>query len=74
MIEARALGKDFGAVRALDGLDLDVGEAEFFGFLGPNGAGKTTTVHILATLLRPTRGSARIARHDVVREDRKSVV
>src|SRR2546426_480382 len=68
MIEARGLGKDFGAVRALDGLDLDVGEAEFFGFLGPNGAGKTTTVHILATLLRPTRGSARIAGHDVMRE------
>ncbi len=68
MIEARGLGKDFGAVRALDGLDLDVGEAEFFGFLGPNGAGKTTTVHILATLLAPTRGSARIAGHDVVRE------
>ena len=41
MIEARGLGKDFGAVRALDGLDLDVGEAEFFGFLGPHGAGKT---------------------------------
>jgi len=76
MIEALGLGKDFGAVRALDGLDLDVGEAEFFGFLGPNGAGKTTTVHILATLLRPTRGSARIARHDVVRESlavRKSI-
>src|SRR2546428_355334 len=76
MIEALGLGKDFGAVRALDGLDLDVGEAEFFGFLGPNGAGKTTTVHILATLLRPTRGSARIAGHDVVRESlavRKSI-
>ena len=68
MIEARGLGKDFGAVRALDGLDLDVGEAEFFGFLGPNGAGKTTAVHIFATLLAPTRGSARIAGHDVVRE------
>src|SRR2546426_2943458 len=76
MIEALGLGKDFGAVRALDGLDLDVGEAEFFGFLGPNGAGKTTTVHILATLLRPTRGSARISGHDVVRESlavRKSI-
>src|SRR2546426_9776440 len=68
MIEARGLGKDFGAVRAVDGLDLDVGEAEFFGFLGPNGAGKTTAVHLFATLLAPTRGSARIAGHDVVRE------
>jgi ABC-2 type transport system ATP-binding protein len=68
MIEARGLGKDFGAIRALDGLDLDVGEAEFFGFLGPNGAGKTTTVHLLATLLRPARGTARVCGHDVVRE------
>jgi ABC-2 type transport system ATP-binding protein len=67
-IEVRGLGKDFGSLRALDALDLDVQEAEFFGFLGPNGAGKTTTVHLLATLLRPTRGSARIAGHDVVRE------
>src|SRR5207245_499521 len=50
-------------------LDLEVREAEFFGLLGPNGAGKTTTVHLLATLLRPTRGTARVAGHDVVRED-----
>ncbi len=68
MIEARGLGKDFGSIRALDGLDLQVGEGEFFGFLGTNGAGKTTTVHLLATLLKPTRGTARVAGHDVVRE------
>src|SRR5437762_3268754 len=58
-----------GAIRALDALDLEVREAEFFGLLGPNGAGKTTTVHLLATLLRPTRGTARAAGYDVVRED-----
>jgi len=67
-IDVRGLGKDFGAVRALDRLDLEVRDAEFFGFLGPNGAGKTTTVHLLATLLTPSRGSARVAGHDVVRD------
>jgi len=64
-IDARGLGKDFGSVRALDRLDLEVREGEFFGFLGPNGAGKTTTVHLLATLLAPSRGSARVAGHDI---------
>jgi ABC-2 type transport system ATP-binding protein len=68
-IAARGLGKDFGSIRALDHLDLEVREAEFFGFLGPNGAGKTTTVHLLATLLRPSRGTASVAGYDVVRED-----
>jgi len=67
-IAACGLGKDFGSIRALDALDLEVREAEFFGFLGPNGAGKTTTVHILATLLKPGRGTARVAGYDVVRE------
>src|SRR3989442_9863593 len=67
-IAASGLGKDFGAVRALDRLDLEVREAEFFGFLGPNGAGKTTTVHLLATLLAPSRGGARVAGYDVARD------
>lgn len=67
-IEARGLGKDFGSVRALDHLDLDVAEAEFFALLGPNGAGKTTTVHLLATLLTPSRGRARVAGQDVRRD------
>jgi len=66
-IEARGLGKDYGSIRALDRLDLEVQDAEFFGFLGPNGAGKTTTVHLLATLVQPSRGAARVAGHDVVR-------
>jgi ABC-2 type transport system ATP-binding protein len=67
-IAASGLGKDFGAIRALDHLDLEVREAEFFGLLGPNGAGKTTTVHLLATLLAPTRGTARVAGHDVAHD------
>src|SRR5437588_12520660 len=68
-IEARGLGKDFGSIRALDQLDLDVRAGEFFGLLGPNGAGKTTTVHLLATLLAPTRGTARVVGHDVAQDD-----
>ncbi|HET9708589.1 MAG TPA: ABC transporter ATP-binding protein [Gemmatimonadales bacterium] len=67
-IEARGLGKDFGPVRALDSLDLDVAAGEFFALLGPNGAGKTTAIHLLATLLHPTRGSARVLGHDLVRD------
>ena len=67
-IEARGLGKDFGPVRALDSLDLDVSVGEFFALLGPNGAGKTTAVHLFATLLHPTRGRARVLGHDVVRD------
>ena len=67
-IDARGLGKDFGALRALDRLDLEVREGEFFGLLGPNGAGKTTTVHLFATLLAPSRGTARVAGHDVVQD------
>jgi ABC-2 type transport system ATP-binding protein len=55
-------------VRALDGVDLEVHEGTVLGLLGPNGAGKTTTVRILATLLRPDAGSARVSGHDVVRE------
>jgi ABC-2 type transport system ATP-binding protein len=66
-IAASGLGKDFGAIRALDRLDLEVGAGEFFGFLGPNGAGKTTTLHLLATLLTPTRGRAWVAGHDIAR-------
>src|SRR5690242_21781545 len=67
-IDARGLGKDYGPVTALGRLDLEVHDSEFFGFLGPNGAGKTTTVHLLATLLAPSRGTARVAGHDVARE------
>ncbi len=50
---------------AVDGLNLTVSQGELFGFLGPNGAGKTTTIRILTTLLRPTRGRAWVAGHDV---------
>jgi ABC-2 type transport system ATP-binding protein len=67
-IEAQGLTKAFGDHRVLDGLDLRVGAGEVFALLGANGAGKTTTVRILATLLEPDGGTARVAGHDVVRE------
>lgn len=67
-IETRALVKLFGNVRAVDGIDLVVPRGSVFGLLGPNGAGKTTTVRMLATLLRPDGGSARVLGHDVVGE------
>jgi ABC-2 type transport system ATP-binding protein len=57
--------------RAVDGIDLRVERGEIFGVLGPNGAGKTTTMKMLATLLEPTVGSARILGYDVVREARE---
>src|SRR5215218_1268395 len=66
-VEVRDLVREFkGGIRAVDGLDLEVGLGEIYGFLGPNGAGKTTCVRILTTLLRPTAGTARVAGHDVV--------
>src|SRR5688572_11553251 len=65
-IEASGLVKHFGDVRAVDGVDLSVPRGTVYGVLGPNGAGKTTTIRVLATLLRPDRGSARVLGHDVV--------
>ena len=67
-IETRGLVKTFGATRALDGADLRIREGSVYGLLGPNGAGKTTTIRILATLLRPTAGTATVLGHDVVRD------
>ena len=60
-IEARGLSKRFGAILALDRLDLVVPRGSVFGLLGPNGAGKTTTIRILTGLARPTEGGASVA-------------
>ncbi|MEC7144381.1 MAG: ATP-binding cassette domain-containing protein, partial [Actinomycetota bacterium] len=62
---AHGLVRRFGDLTAVDGIDLDVGEGEIFGFLGPNGAGKSTTVRMLVTLLKPSAGSASVAGFDV---------
>jgi oleandomycin transport system ATP-binding protein len=67
-IEATGLRKRFGTTQALDGVDLAAEAGTVLGVLGPNGAGKTTAVRVLATLLRPDAGSARIGGHDVLRE------
>ncbi|HEV2727495.1 MAG TPA: ATP-binding cassette domain-containing protein [Solirubrobacterales bacterium] len=67
-VEAGGLVKAFGEVRAVDGVDLNVRRGSVYGVLGPNGAGKTTTIRMLATLLRPDAGSARVLGHDVVAE------
>ncbi len=59
-IEASGLVKSFGSTAAVDGLDLTVPSGGVYGLLGPNGAGKTTTIRMLATLLAPDSGSARV--------------
>jgi ABC-2 type transport system ATP-binding protein len=67
-IEATGLVKTFGETRAVDGVDLTVPSGSVYGVLGPNGAGKTTTIRMLATLIRPDAGSARVLGHDIVEE------
>ena len=70
-VETEGLGRDYGAVRALAGLDLRVPHGALVGLLGPNGAGKTTVMLLLGTLLSPTRGRARIFGQDVVGDRRR---
>ena len=70
-ITAEGLVRDFGKVRAVDGVDLSVAEGEIYGFLGPNGAGKSTVVRVLTTLLLPTAGRASIAGLDVVEQPQR---
>ena len=67
-IESTDIYRQFGEVRAVEGVSLAVSPGEIYGFLGPNGAGKTTTLRVLTTLLLPTNGSAKVAGHDVVSE------
>src|ERR671916_360274 len=71
-VEAIGLVKHFSTgkkvTKAVDGVDLTISEGSVFGVLGPNGAGKTTAVRMLATLLRPDAGTARVLGHDVVHD------
>jgi ABC-2 type transport system ATP-binding protein len=70
-IEARGLTKRFGPLTAVDHLSFEVEEGEVFGLLGPNGAGKTTTVRMLACLIPPSEGSARVGEYDIGRDSLK---
>jgi len=70
-VRAEGLVKRFGDTKALDGVDLAVRRGTVLGLLGPNGAGKTTAVRVLATLLRPDGGWARVDGHDVVADAAK---
>ena len=67
-VEAHGLVKQFGDVKALNGIDLVVPRGQVVGLLGPNGSGKTTTVRILATLLKATSGTAKVAGFDVAKQ------
>src|SRR5690349_3830414 len=66
VIRVAGLVKKFGNITAVAGIDFEVWAREIFGFLGPNGAGKSTTIQILATLLKPTAGTAELAGYDVL--------
>lgn len=65
MIQTRNLSKSFGQLKAVDDLNLDIRQGEFFAFLGPNAAGKTTTIKMLTGLIRPTCGSCKIHGYDI---------
>jgi len=67
-VELRELTRRFGSLVAVDGVSLSVPAASILGLLGPNGAGKSTTIKMLATLLPPSSGAARVAGFDIVRQ------
>ena len=71
MITIRNLVKRYENLIAVDGLNLDIHENEIFGLLGSNGAGKTTIIHMLATLLKPTSGTAIVNGYDIIKESSK---
>jgi ABC-2 type transport system ATP-binding protein len=68
LIQLQSLSRSYGGRPAVRGVSLDIPAGEVFGLLGPNGAGKSTTMKMLATLLRPSGGTARIAGHDLITE------
>lgn len=70
-VRTRALSRNYGSLRALDALDLEVSRGTLFALLGPNGAGKSTTIAILTTLLAPSAGEAMVAGWDVVKHPRE---
>jgi ABC-2 type transport system ATP-binding protein len=71
LISIKNLVKTYDSLTAIDNVNLDIYDNEVFGLLGPNGAGKTTLIHILATLIKPTMGSASVNGYDIVKESSK---
>ena len=71
MISIKNLTKKFDKIVAVDNVSLDIHEGEVFGLLGQNGAGKTTIIHMLATLLKPTSGTAQINGYDIIKNSSK---
>lgn len=71
MIQIHNLTKRYEKLTAVDNLSLDIGQSEVFGLLGPNGAGKTTVIHMLATLLKPTSGTATVNGFDILKDPDK---
>jgi len=67
-VEVRDLVKDYGSLRALDGISFEVNEGEIFGLIGPNGAGKTTALRVVATLLQITSGSVAVFGYELPKE------
>src|SRR3954465_2229212 len=67
-VQTVGLTRIYGAMTALNALDLTINQGDLFGFIGSNGAGKTTTLRILATFLQPSAGTAKVLGHDVVKE------
>jgi ABC-2 type transport system ATP-binding protein len=67
-VETFNINKSFGELCAVNGINIQVGNGEFFGFLGPNGAGKSTLIRMLTTVLRPTSGTATVAGFDIVKD------
>ncbi len=67
-VQTKGIARDFGEVKAVDGIDLNISRGEIYGFLGPNGAGKTTLVRMLITLLLPSGGGATVAGFDVIEQ------
>ena len=71
-VEANLLTKQFGQVRALDGVSFNIKPGEIYGLIGPNGAGKTTTLRIICTLIKPTTGTITIFDQDVTKQPEKT--
>jgi len=71
-VEALSLTKQFGQIRALDGVSFNIKPGEIYGLIGPNGAGKTTTLRIICTLIKPTTGTIKIFNQDATKQPEKT--